>query len=124
MREELREQLPLVLFDEDLLAGLQLFHIVFFENTHVSLDPFRFVDALFLHHPAGQLILANQQRHVDPPSPPPSSPDVQFVVRYLTALNAVKNPSGASSRGIASRVLFGYNTCQVLSQGRVFHAAV
>lgn len=54
--EQLRQELPFVLFDHDLDAGLQLLHVIFFEDSHVAVDPIRIIDALLLHDSAGPLI--------------------------------------------------------------------
>src|SRR5437867_6851310 len=62
-RTRSRQELPFILFDEDLRAGFKLLHVVHFKNAHVSLDPIRVIDPFFLHQPSSEFILANQQWH-------------------------------------------------------------
>jgi hypothetical protein len=63
----LGQELPLILLNENFDARLELLNVVFLEEPHVSLDPIRIVDPLFLHHSTDTLVLANQQGHRIPP---------------------------------------------------------
>ena len=53
------EELPLILFNEDLDARLQFLDIILLE-PHVPFDTIIVVNTLFLHHPVVSFISSNQ----------------------------------------------------------------
>jgi hypothetical protein len=63
----LRKELPLILLNENFDARFELLNIVFLKEPHISFDPIRIVDPLFLHHSTDTLVLTNQQGHRNPP---------------------------------------------------------
>jgi hypothetical protein len=62
-----REELPFILLDETLHAGLQLFNIILLEEPHIALDSIIVVDSFFLHDTVIPLVPSNQHWHRNPP---------------------------------------------------------
>jgi hypothetical protein len=56
----LRKELPLILLDEDFDARLQLFDVIFLEESHVALDSIVVINSFFLHQPIVAFVPSNQ----------------------------------------------------------------
>jgi len=51
--EGLRQELPLVLFDEHLLAGPELLDVLLLEQPQVTVDSIRLINSIFLDQSRG-----------------------------------------------------------------------